>query len=94
MIEAHTIEAAVGRIHKLSPHRPTRAVVLGSGLGAFADQLSGGTEIPYTEIPGWPRSTAMGHAGNLVVTPGVIVQSGRAHFYEGHSIQSVVFGVR
>ena len=94
MIEAHTIEAAVGRIHKLSPHRPTRAVVLGSGLGAFADQLSGGTEIPYTEIPGWPRSTAMGHAGKLVVTPGVIVQSGRAHFYEGHSIQSVVFGVR
>jgi purine-nucleoside phosphorylase len=78
----------------LTAHRPTKAVVLGSGLGAFADQLADRIEIPYTDIPGWPHSTAMGHAGKLVVTPDVIVLSGRAHLYEGHPIQSVVFGVR
>ena len=88
------IAAAVAYIHKTTGHRPTKAVVLGSGLGAFADQLNERVEIPYADIPGWPHSTAIGHAGKLVVTPDVIVLSGRAHLYEGHPIQSVVFGVR
>lgn len=88
------ISAAVAYIHKTTAHRPTKAVVLGSGLGAFADQLNERVEIPYADIPGWPHSTAIGHAGKLVVTPDVIVLSGRAHLYEGHPIQSVVFGVR
>jgi len=88
------IEAAVGRIHKLTAHRPTNAVVLGSGLGTFANQLADRVEIPYADIPGWPHSTAVGHAGKLVMTPDVVVLSGRAHLYEGHPIQSVVFGVR
>ena len=46
--------------------RPKIGVVLGSGLGAFADELTESVEIPYSEIPGWPQSTAVGHAGKLV----------------------------
>jgi purine-nucleoside phosphorylase len=78
--------------------RPRVAVVLGSGLGAFADELDPRTEIPYGDIPGWPVSTAIGHAGKLVLgnlgdTP-VAVMAGRAHLYEGLTPQQVVFGVR
>ncbi len=74
------------------------AVVLGSGLGAFAEELSGRLEIPYSDIPHWPASTAVGHAGRLVFgnldTLPVVVQAGRAHLYEGHSPERVTFGVR
>ena len=78
--------------------RPSVGVVLGSGLGAFAAELDGRVEIPYAEIPGWPISTAVGHAGKLVLgtlggTP-VAVLSGRAHLYEGYTMAQVTFGVR
>ncbi len=78
--------------------RPGVAVVLGSGLGAFAEELSDRVEIPYVEVPGWPRSTAAGHAGKLVFgcverTP-VVVMSGRVHLYEGYTPAQVTFGVR
>lgn len=77
--------------------RPAIAVVLGSGLGAFANELSDRTEIPYGEIPGWPGSTAIGHAGRLVIgklgQTGVAVMAGRAHLYEGYSPAQVTFGV-
>jgi purine-nucleoside phosphorylase len=77
---------------------PRVAVVLGSGLGAFADALENATVTPYADIPGWPRSTAIGHAGKLVVgtisgTP-VAVLAGRAHLYEGYTAQQSVFGIR
>jgi purine-nucleoside phosphorylase len=73
-------------------------VVLGSGLGAFADTLKDRVETPYAQIPGWPSSTAVGHAGKLVEgrvdsTP-VIVLAGRAHLYEGYTAQQVTFGIR
>jgi len=78
--------------------RPSIGVVLGSGLGAFADELSERTDIPYADIPGWPGSTAVGHAGKLVVGKlgelGVAVMAGRAHLYEGYSAAQVTFGVR
>ena len=78
--------------------RPSIAVVLGSGLGAFADVLSEQVEIPYSEIPGWPGSTALGHAGKLVLGRlgelEVAVMAGRAHLYEGYSPAQVTFGVR
>jgi len=78
--------------------RPRVAVVLGSGLGAFADSLENRTEIDYHDIPDWPRSTAAGHAGKLVVgTIGglpVIALAGRVHLYEGYTAQQVVFGIR
>jgi purine-nucleoside phosphorylase len=73
-------------------------VVLGSGLGAFADALENRIETPYSEIPGWPRSTAIGHAGKLVTGriggTEVVVLAGRAHLYEGYSPAQVTFGVR
>jgi purine-nucleoside phosphorylase len=73
-------------------------VVLGSGLGAFADSLENRVETPYAQIPGWPPSTALGHAGKLVEgrigDREVIVLAGRAHLYEGYTPQQVTFGVR
>jgi purine-nucleoside phosphorylase len=73
-------------------------VVLGSGLGAFAEVLEGRRETPYSEIQGWPASTAVGHAGKLVEGriggTEVIVLAGRAHLYEGYTPQQVIFGIR
>jgi purine-nucleoside phosphorylase len=78
--------------------RPSIGVVLGSGLGAFADELSESIAIDYADIPGWPRSTAIGHAGKLVFgklgSTNVVVMSGRAHLYEGYSPARVTYGVR
>lgn len=91
-------QAAIDEIRSRTPLRPRIAVVLGSGLGAFAEELSGRTEIPYGKIPGWPHSTAIGHAGMLVFGRlggiEVAVMSGRVHLYEGYSPDQVVFGVR
>jgi purine-nucleoside phosphorylase len=73
-------------------------VVLGSGLGAFADTLENAVETPYLQIPGWPASTAVGHAGKLVEgrigDASVVVLAGRAHLYEGYTAQQVTFGIR
>jgi purine-nucleoside phosphorylase len=78
--------------------RPAVGVVLGSGLGGFADAVDEAVEIPYAEISGWPASTAVGHAGTLVagVFGGVpvVVMKGRAHLYEGHPPAAIVFGIR
>ncbi len=78
--------------------RPAIGLVLGSGLGAFADELTARTDIPYAEIPGWPHSTAVGHAGKLIIGKlgelDVAVMAGRAHLYEGYGMQQVTYGVR
>jgi purine-nucleoside phosphorylase len=78
--------------------RPRVAVVLGSGLGAFAGELTDRAEFPYSEIPGWPRSTAVGHAGKLIFgnigsTPAAVM-SGRVHLYEGYSATEATLGIR
>jgi purine-nucleoside phosphorylase len=78
--------------------RPKIALILGSGLGAFADDLTNATRIPYEKIPGFRSSTAIGHAGRLVIgkadgTP-VAAMQGRVHFYEGYSAQEVTFPMR
>jgi len=78
--------------------QPRIALVLGSGLGAFADEFSSATKIPYAEIPHFPRSTAIGHAGKLVIgkvgpVP-VAAMQGRVHLYEGYSAKEVVFPIR
>ena len=74
------------------------AVVLGSGLGAFADELTESIAIPYAEIPEWPQSTAVGHAGKLIAGKldgsDLLILAGRAHLYEGYSPAQVTFGVR
>ena len=78
--------------------RPKIALVLGSGLGAFADEFASATRIPYGKIPGFPRSTIEGHAGCLVIgkvgdVP-VAAMQGRVHFYEGYPLKDVVFPMR
>src|ERR1700740_2621545 len=91
-------EAAARFIQKKTKLRPKIALVLGSGLGAFADEFASATRIPYGKIPHFPRSTAIGHAGQLVLgkVDGVEVagMQGRVHLYEGYSPQQVVFPVR
>ncbi|MFL6447842.1 MAG: purine-nucleoside phosphorylase [Bryobacteraceae bacterium] len=83
--------------------RPKVGVVLGSGLGAFADTIANSVRIPYEEIPDFPRATAIGHAGELVagvlgvngkIVGDVIVMSGRFHLYEGYSAREATAGMR
>ena len=78
--------------------RPRTAVVLGSGLGDFANELDNRLEIAYGEIPGWPPSTAQSHAGKLIggtlAGQPLAVMAGRNHLYEGYSPAQVTFGVR
>ena len=77
---------------------PRIAVVLGSGLGGFADDFEEPVAIPYDEIPGFMRSTAQGHAGRLVIGKidgiPVLAMQGRLHYYEGYSLEEVTFPVR
>jgi purine-nucleoside phosphorylase len=78
--------------------RPKIGLVLGSGLGAFADELTDATRIPYEKIPNFPRSTAEGHAGVLVIGKAggiaVAAMQGRVHLYEGYSAREVAFAMR
>jgi len=79
-------------------HRPKLGIILGSGLGAFAESLTDATAIPFAEIENFPHSAVQGHAGKLVVglsgdVP-VAAMQGRVHFYEGHSMQQVIFPIR
>ena len=74
------------------------ALVLGSGLGAFADRLTDAVRIPYQDIPGFSRSTVEGHAGQLVIgkidgSP-IVVQQGRFHYYEGYDMEQITLPVR
>jgi purine-nucleoside phosphorylase len=78
--------------------QPKIVLVLGSGLGGFADALANAVVIPYSQIPRFPATSAEGHAGNLVVgnvgDVTVAAMQGRVHFYEGHSLQRVTFPMR
>jgi purine-nucleoside phosphorylase len=97
--ELHVVaEAAARLVLKRTPLRPRIGLVLGSGLGGFADSLTDATRIPYGGIPAFPLSTAVGHAGQLVVGKAgevpVAVMQGRVHLYEGYSAQQVAFPMR
>jgi len=91
-------ERAARFILSRSPLRPKIALVLGSGLGAFADEFASARKIPYLRIPHFPRSTAVGHAGQLVMGTvsdvAVVAMQGRVHLYEGYSVKDVAFPVR
>src|SRR2546422_8735461 len=92
------IDRAVSVVRRRTSLAPQVPIILGSGLGGLASEVSADTIIPYGEIPGFPRSTVEGHAGNLIVGrlegKGVGAMQGRAHFYEGYSLADVVFPVR
>ena len=90
--------AAVDAVRKRASLQPLAAIVLGSGLGGLADEVREAKRIPYGDIPGWERSTAPGHAGELVVGSlsgkAVAVMNGRLHYYEGYSMKAVTFPIR
>ena len=91
-------EHAARFIRSLASEEIRAALVLGSGLGAFADELEGASVVPYSEIPGFARPTVEGHAGRLVVGKvggvGVAAMQGRFHFYEGYALEEVTFPIR
>ena len=78
--------------------RPKIGVVLGSGLGGFADEFSDAARVPYSQIPSFPHSTAVGHAGHMVIgragDVAVAAMQGRVHLYEGYSAEQVAFPIR
>src|ERR1700722_5369835 len=91
-------DSAAQLIRARTPLRPEIGLILGSGLGAFADSLTDATRVPYADIPAFPRSTAIGHAGQMVLGNAgnipVAAMQGRAHLYEGYSAQEVTFPIR
>lgn len=98
MDEFFRAEAAAQFLLSRIKLRPLIAVVLGSGLGSFADELSEAVKVPYAVIPYYPQSTAIGHAGQMVVglsdNVAVAAMQGRVHLYEGYTPQQVAFPVR
>jgi purine-nucleoside phosphorylase len=91
-------EAAAKFIRQKTKLRPKIALVLGSGLGGFADEFANSVKIPYVKIPHFPHSTAIGHAGQLVIGSvegvDVVGMQGRVHLYEGYSAKDVAFPMR
>ena len=85
-------------VERLGGRKPQIGIVLGSGLGMLADQIENPLVIPYSELPGFPVSTAIGHKGNFIVgTLGgkcVIAMQGRIHYYEGYPMHLVVLPIR
>jgi purine-nucleoside phosphorylase len=92
------IEETAAAARKRAKETPKIGVVLGSGLGAFADTLDDLVKVPYSELPHLPASKVVGHAGNLcfgrVRGVPVVCMQGRVHLYEGHSVAHVVHGAR
>ena len=89
---------AAQSILKRSKLRPTLALVLGSGFSSVLSKCTTVLEIPFSAVPGFPRLSVAGHSGKLCLsflskTP-IVVLSGRAHFYEGHSMEAVTFSIR
>ena len=91
-------DSAAKLILTCTPLRPKIGLVLGSGLGAFADSLSDAARVPYADIPSFPQSTAIGHAGRLVIGNAgnvpVAAMQGRVHQYEGYTAHEVSFPIR
>jgi len=92
------IRTAAAYVQDLTNHTPQIAIVLGSGLSPLAEAVTNPDIIPYADIPGWPVSTVKGHSGRLVIGKlegkTVLVQQGRAHFYEGYSMDQLTLPVR
>jgi purine-nucleoside phosphorylase len=93
-----TVAAIRARAPSVEAGSPVVGVVLGSGLGSFADRLSGAASIPYPDLPNFPRSSVDGHAGRLVLGAldgmPVVAMQGRVHAYEGYTAAQVAFPAR
>src|SRR5437763_11331217 len=91
-------QRAAEQIRSRANANPSVAIVLGSGLGAFADELTESTSLPYKEISGFAQATVEGHAGRLVIGRAgevpIAAMQGRFHFYEGYSLEDVTFPFR
>jgi purine-nucleoside phosphorylase len=91
-------EQCAARLSKLSTLRPTLGIVLGSGFQSILPRVEAAAEVPYSKLPGFPAPCVPGHAGRLILGflggTTVVVLSGRAHYYEGHSMEAVTFPVR
>ena len=92
------VKEAADAIRSRVPEVPAIAIVLGSGLGDYADSLANAVSIPYGDLPHWPVSRVIGHEGRLVVGASrgrtIAALAGRSHRYEGHDLKTVTFGVR
>lgn len=97
-IQLSTIDKATGVIRDRIEIQPRVGMILGSGLGSLAEEVSDSVLIPYGEIPSWPVSTVEGHRGRLVIgyleQQPVLIMQGRSHFYEGYSMPQIGFPVR
>jgi purine-nucleoside phosphorylase len=97
-ITIQQIDEVAGFVRSRLTSQPKVGMILGSGLGPLAEDVEQKTVIPYSEIPGWPVSTVIGHSGRLVVGQlqgqGVFVMQGRVHFYEGYSMAQIALPVR
>ena len=92
------VDEAAAAVRSRCGPLPETAIVLGSGLGDFAETLLNAVATPYPDLPHWPSANVVGHAGRLVIGNAggkrIAALSGRAHFYEGHDLATVVFGTR
>jgi purine-nucleoside phosphorylase len=95
---ANRVEQTASWLAERTAGIPDVVVVLGSGLGDFAETLDSARVFPYAEIPNWPASAVLGHAGRLVIGTlsgrRIAALSGRVHFYEGHHLRTVTFATR
>src|SRR3989440_12961030 len=91
-------QRAAEQIRSSAQAKSSVAIVLGSGLGAFADELTESTSFAYKEINGFAQATVEGHAGRLVIGKAgevsIVAMQGRFHFYEGYSLEEVTFPIR
>ena len=98
MLDIEKIKESALFIEQNIPSRPEIAILLGSGLGGLVEEIQNSKEIPYKDIPNFPVSTVQGHRGTLIFgtlnnTP-VLVMSGRFHYYEGYSMQTLTFPIQ
>ncbi|GHV53858.1 purine nucleoside phosphorylase [Synergistales bacterium] len=98
MLNPEKTDETLAAISRRAALKPTIGIILGSGLGGIADAVENSVSIPYDEIPYWPRTTAIGHAGRLIIGTlegaAVVVMQGRVHYYEGYTMNEVTFPVR
>jgi purine-nucleoside phosphorylase len=92
------IDGLADLVRSKTKHRPAIGMILGSGLGPLAEEVQDADKIPYSELPGWPVSTIVGHVGQLVIGElegkTVLVMQGRTHFYEGYPISLIGLPIR